>query len=373
VVALSRTALAFGNQLLDVPVNGTVILNNVGDAALSITSINAGGDFTQTNDCGTSVAAQGHCTVTVTFQPTAVGPRLANLTFLDSALDSPQSVALSGTGVQIGLSPPSLSFGNQIVGTTSAAQMVTVTNLGNSALSITSIVPSSGFTQSNNCGASLAGSASCTLTVAFAPTATGPVNGLVTVSYSGTQSTIAVSGNGIDFNLGPQSGGSATATILAGGTATYNLSASGTSGFSGSATLSCTGAPAAASCSVNPSSVTLNGTTPQSFTVSVTTTARASVSPPTRNLPTGWLPPQWLMAATLVLLLMALERLPRRRLRLAILSAGVGAWLLDAGCGGGGGGSKPPVMGTPAGTYTVTITATSASVNRTLNLTLNVN
>jgi YD repeat-containing protein len=471
VVALSRTALAFGNQVLDVPVNGTVILNNTGDAPLSITSINAGGDFTQTNDCGTSVAAQGHCTVTVTFQPTALGARLATLTFVDSALDSPQSVTLSGTGVQIGLSPSSLAFGNQVVGTTSATQMVTVTNTGNSALSITSIVPSSGFTQSNNCGASLAGNASCTLTVAFAPTAiglvnglvtvsysgtqstivvsgtgaqiglspsslafgnqvvgttsatqmvtvtntgnsalsitsivpssgftqsnncgaslagnascaltiafaptaTGLVNGLVTISYSGSQSTIAVSGTGTDFNLGPQSGGSTTATISAGGTATYNLSASGTAGFSGSATLSCTGAPALASCSVNPSSVTLNGTTPQSFTVSVTTTARASVAPPIGNLPTGWLPPQLLMAATLVLLLMALERLLRRRLRLAILRAGVGALLLAAAGCGGGGGSKPPVMGTPAGTYTITITATSASVNRTLNLTLNVN
>jgi parallel beta-helix repeat protein/YD repeat-containing protein len=471
VVALSRTALAFGNQVLDVPVNGTVILNNTGDAALSITSINAGGDFTQTNDCGTSVAAQGHCTVTLTFQPTALGPRLANLTFVDSAQDSPQSVALSGTGVQIGLSPSSLAFGNQVVGTTSATQMVTVTNTGNSALSITSIVPSSGFTQSNNCGASLAGnasctlaiafapsaiglvnglitvsyngtqstivvsgtgaqiglspsslafgnqvvgttsatqmvtitntgnstlsitgvvpssgftqsnncgtslagSASCTLTIAFAPTAAGPVNGLITVSYSGTQITIAVSGNGTDFNLGPQSGGT-TATVSAGGTATYNLSASGTAGFSGSATLSCTGAPALASCSVNPSSVTLNGTTPQSFTVSVTTTARASVSPPIGNLPTRWLPPQLLMAATLVLLFMAWERLLRRRPRLAILRVGVGALLLAAaGCGGGGGGSKTPVMGTPAGTYTITITATSASVNRTLNLTLNVN
>jgi hypothetical protein len=372
VVSLSRTSLAFGNQVLDVPVSATVTLSNTGDATLGITSIAGSGDFSATHNCGTSLAAQGQCTITVTFQPTALGARLGSLTFTDSAPDSPQSVSLSGTGVQIGFAPTSLIFGNQIVGTTGATQTVSVSNLGNSALSITSIVASTGFTENNNCGTSLAGNATCTITIAFAPTAAGPVNGLVTVNYSGTQGTIAVSGNGIDFNLGAQSGGSTTATVSAGGTASYNLSASGTSGFSGSATLACSGAPTAASCSVNPTSVTLNGTTPQNFTVSVTTTARAWVWPPIRNLPMGWLPPQLLMAATLALLLMAWQRLRPRRTRLAVLAASVGAWLLVAGCGGGGGGA-PKVTGTPAGTYTITLTATSGSANRTLSLTLNVN
>jgi len=81
--------------------------------------------------------------------------------------------------------------------------MPVVTNLGSTAPNITSIVPSAGFTQTNNCGASLAGNAACTLNVSFAPTAAGAANGLVTVSYNGTQSTITVSGTGTDFTVKP--------------------------------------------------------------------------------------------------------------------------------------------------------------------------
>jgi dienelactone hydrolase len=80
----------------------TITLTNTGSAALTINSITItgtnAGDFSQTNDCNTSVGAGNSCTITVTFKPTASGSRSANVTISDSSADSPQQVALSGTG-----------------------------------------------------------------------------------------------------------------------------------------------------------------------------------------------------------------------------------------------------------------------------------
>jgi hypothetical protein len=80
----------------------TVTLSNSGNASLSVTTIavagtNAG-DFNQTNNCGSSVAAGASCTIGVTFTPTTDGSRSGTLTITDNANGSPQSVSLSGTG-----------------------------------------------------------------------------------------------------------------------------------------------------------------------------------------------------------------------------------------------------------------------------------
>ena len=81
-------------------------MSNPGSAALSITSIaiigTNSGDFAQTNTCGSSVAAGGSCTISVTFTPAAAGARSAAVSITDSATGSPHSIALSGTGLQAG-------------------------------------------------------------------------------------------------------------------------------------------------------------------------------------------------------------------------------------------------------------------------------
>lgn len=81
----------------------TTMLTNTGPGALSISSISLTGtnptQFSQTNTCGTSVGSGLSCTITVTFRPKAVGSFSANLTVSDSSTDSPQQVALSGTGL----------------------------------------------------------------------------------------------------------------------------------------------------------------------------------------------------------------------------------------------------------------------------------
>ncbi|HEV2344051.1 MAG TPA: glycoside hydrolase family 3 C-terminal domain-containing protein, partial [Actinocrinis sp.] len=68
-----------------------------------------------------------------------------------------------GTNPAISTSVASLSYGNQTVGTTSSAQGVTVSNTGNAAATISSITTSGPYTQTNNCGSTLAAGASCTV------------------------------------------------------------------------------------------------------------------------------------------------------------------------------------------------------------------
>lgn len=373
VVSLSKANLDFGAQTLNVPVAATVNLNNVGDAPLTVSTIAASGDFTQTNNCPASLAAQAGCTVSITFQPSITGLRGGTLTFTNSASDSPQSLPLSGTGAPVGFSLSSLSFGNQVVGTPSAAQTVTVTNPGNGPLAITGITASAGFLQTNTCGTTLGGNATCHVDVTFGPATTGPQNGLITLNYNGTQSTIGVSGNGTDFGIGTAQGGNTSATIAAGSTATYNLSLSGTSGFTDTVNLACAGAPAAATCTVNPTSLPLNGTTPANFTVTVSTTARSSAFafPPMVQNPFPFNLGLFTLAFLATLAVARLSRVTVRR-QAGRLAAVLGVLLLVAGCGGNT--TKPPVQtGTPAGTSTITVTATSGSVTRTSTLTLIVN
>src|SRR5262249_34977236 len=114
----------------------------------------------------------------------------------------PHTASLSGTGAAAvpvaGLSPTSLTFGSQTVGTTSAAQGLTLSNTGTAALAISGIATSGDFAQTNNCGTSLAAGANCTINVTFTPTATGARTGTLSVTdnAAGSPQTASLSGTG---------------------------------------------------------------------------------------------------------------------------------------------------------------------------------
>jgi len=180
----------------------TTTLTNSGELTLSITSINVtgpnSGDFVETDNCGTTVASGKSCTITVTFTPKATGTRTAAVSITDNAADSPQPLPLTGVGTApiVTLSPPSLTFGPQLIGATSAAQIVQLS--ASSSLSITSIVTSAEFAQSNNCGTGLAAGGSCQISVTFKPSAIGLQHGTLTITNSGAGSpqTATLSGTG---------------------------------------------------------------------------------------------------------------------------------------------------------------------------------
>jgi len=80
------------------------------------------------------------------------------------------------------LTPASLTFGSQAVGTTSAAQSITLTNTAETILAIHSISAAGDFGETNNCPAALAPMDSCTIEVSFHPTGAGTRTGTITVS-----------------------------------------------------------------------------------------------------------------------------------------------------------------------------------------------
>ncbi len=99
VAQLSPTNLNFGTVTVGQSSSPqTVTLSNTGNQALSITSIGASGDFTQSNTCGSSVAAGASCAISVVFTPSTTGTRTGTLSVADNAAGSPQTVSLTGTG-----------------------------------------------------------------------------------------------------------------------------------------------------------------------------------------------------------------------------------------------------------------------------------
>ncbi len=103
--SLTFTAAAVGTT----SVAQTITVTNTGNGTLSISDIQVTGDFTaRSSTCG-AVAAKGSCTVLVTFTPTSSGVRSGTISFVDSATDSPQSVALGGSGIDFGFSATNTS------------------------------------------------------------------------------------------------------------------------------------------------------------------------------------------------------------------------------------------------------------------------
>jgi hypothetical protein len=221
------TSLAFSGQTIGVPsAEQTITLRNLGSTALA-TTVATAGDYSQTNTCGSSLAAGAECSISATFTPTSTtNPRTGTITLNGSTIAN-----LTGSGANAGyssLTPATLNFGSQMVGSATASQTITLSNIGNQALTLSasSFGTSGDFAQSNNCPASLAANTSCTVSVSFLPTQEGLRSGSLavsagnnaspnaSVSLTGTgvagTSALTLNGSGLVFN--PQAVGSTSPT-----------------------------------------------------------------------------------------------------------------------------------------------------------------
>jgi hypothetical protein len=151
------------------------------------------------------------CTINVIFTPAVSGTRTGTLTITDNASGSPHTVSLSGTAAAstVSLSTSSLTFPFQImVGTPSDSQPVTLTNIGTQTLTITGIVASGNYSEQDTCGGSLIAGANCIINVTLTPTATGALNGTLTITddsngVAGTTQTVTLTGSGFSGNAVP--------------------------------------------------------------------------------------------------------------------------------------------------------------------------
>jgi hypothetical protein len=184
---------------------------NASASAIPINSIAVTPPFSLvSNACGTvSLAADADCQLEITFAPTQTGPVAGLLTFTDGA--GIQAVELSGNGAAAPtdiLSSASLTFPPTPASQVSAAQTVTITNIGDLALTSISVVVSAQFQVSSNCGTQLAARSVCTLSVQFAPTQAGSASGTLTITDAVRTQTVSLSGTGLQpaaFTVAPPS------------------------------------------------------------------------------------------------------------------------------------------------------------------------
>jgi cardiolipin synthase len=206
---LSPASLTFAATAIGASATAqTVTLTNPGNAtlsgiALSVTGAPAG-TFPFTSTCGTTLAPAAFCTISVGFTPGTSGTFTGSLKVTDSAGNSPQTVLLFGGGTAplATLSSTSIAFSPTGAGTTSAPSSVTLTNTGNSTLTITSITlggtnPTS-FAESTTCLATLAPQAACTITATFSPASVTSYSASIAIvdNATGSPQSIALSGTG---------------------------------------------------------------------------------------------------------------------------------------------------------------------------------
>ena len=418
VAQLFPTSSDLGQATVGQPsVTRIVSLTNTGDQTLAISGITITGtnaaDFSQTNTCTATLAPNANCSISLSLIPTVAGVETATLNVSDNAPGSPQTASLTGTGVAttsaVTAVPGSLDFGSVALGGSVPAKSIVITSSGTASLHVSGAAiggaNSGDFTETNNCtGAPIAIQATCTISVSFGPQAQGQRSATITLTDDAPNSpqTLSLAGSvTAPFQLGATSSGSTSAAISAGQTAQYALQVLPGPGYTGSVTLTCAGAPQAATCGLNPSTIALAGGAAVPFAVSVATTGSSALLPESRplrpGLPIGIEAALCLAVLFFVLWLLKLEKCaPMSAPEKVLTRAGISVTLLFFaclavhGCGGGSAAavsppppapSAPPPPAppppapvvTPPGTYSLTITATAGNLPpQTITLSLTV-
>ena len=156
IVQLSPTSLTFAEQAFGTTSPAQpVTLSNAGLTPLTITSIAANNDFSQTNNCPSppaTVAPNANCTIQVTFSPADGGSRIGAITISDNAAGNPHTAALSGTGPDFSLSTASGSSPNATV-TAGQAATYNLTLTGSQTFSGLVALTCAGAPTSSTCSA----------------------------------------------------------------------------------------------------------------------------------------------------------------------------------------------------------------------------
>jgi len=203
-VSTSTGSMAFGLTAVGSTSSPqTLIVSAYGPVTIS--NITASSNYTEADDCPATMANGTTCTMYVYFAPTASGTLNGSITIDSNGFfNQVNTVNLSGLGSAIQLTGSPLAFGNQLVKTTSAAKSVTVKNTGTTAITMHAITltDTTDYTLSTNTcpasGSTLAGGASCTISVTFNPPTTGAKRGSVVINDTDPSSPqlIGLSGTG---------------------------------------------------------------------------------------------------------------------------------------------------------------------------------
>ncbi|MCG7924510.1 MAG: choice-of-anchor D domain-containing protein [Candidatus Thiodiazotropha taylori] len=195
-----------------------ITIINQGTTTISEISLSLSGDFTETNDCPTTLSPDSRCTVTVFAVPTSAGELSGS--FQINATDGTHSlmevVSLSGVGTIADLvtSETDVTFPDASVDTSSEPQTVTLTNQGSAPLTINSISTEGDFSQTNDCGSELAAGSSCDIQVVFSPQSMGDASGALVIDTNQGISRINLAGTADDSGQSPAPSDNPVADLL---------------------------------------------------------------------------------------------------------------------------------------------------------------
>jgi hypothetical protein len=205
-VSITPSTVSFNNVFLGQSAQQVFTIQNNGTANATVSNIVAAmadatpaADYAEQDTCQNALAPSATCTITVTFAPQATGSRNGALSMAINGGIVTLSATLSATGVfPIAASSSSIAFGQVPEGTVSSTQILTLTNQSTVPESVTTSIGAPFQIASGNCAANLAAGAQCTLSIAFAPQASGPQTSSLAVAVAGVsqQLPIALSGTG---------------------------------------------------------------------------------------------------------------------------------------------------------------------------------
>jgi len=369
-LTLSPIALNFGSVQLGSTSTLPLQITNTSATAVTFNALTLTGDYAATGDCpiNNTLAPTTTCTEQIAFTPTQTGTRTGTVAISTSLSTLPINVPLTGIGIQshLQITPSALNFGSIAVGA-SSNQTLTLANTGTATVNNLTLTIAGGFAITVPCGTTtLAPNASCTATVTFTPTTLGAANSTLTITSSDPNSPtlIPLTGTGVpngSFLLTVNGSSTASATVASERPATYNLQLTPQNNYTGTVVLNCTPITPGqyATCSLLPSSITLNGAA-QNAVATINTITSVNPSATARNTRAS-------LGKTLLCLLPAsllffwnTLRKKKNHFTSSLLAALLLtlAVLWPSGCGSGG---DPNIRATPPGTYQYQVTASSTT------------
>jgi hypothetical protein len=275
----------------------------------------------------------------------------------------------------VSIVPATVNFDNQLLNIAATPQIVTITNNSAAPLLLSPAPTLTGpnvgeFSVASACGTNaspvtLAPNTGCNVSISFTPTVIGTANATLTFSDDDPSSpqVIPVTGTGIlDFSISAPS----SESVSVGNTVTFSVTVTPIDFSTQTINLTCTGAPALTTCTLSPTSLTLDGIDTATSTATITTTGQLVPRTDRRHGPNGFRGPALIFSLGLLLSAIAFAMAKRRAMRLGFSAAAL-ACVLIAGCGGG--------QSTPQGVTTLAITgvATPGGQNHSADVTLTVN
>ena len=244
LLSASANSLNLGSLLVGASGSQSIVLTNTGNSSVSISQVAVTGTGFTAGGFAVplTLAAGQNATLTVAFSPVAAGNVTGSVSVISNATNSPTTIALTGSGIAptriLSPSVSSLSFGNILVGKTSGPQTVSITNSGNSSVTISQFtVPGAAFTASGlTVPMTLVAGQSASLTLSFSPSAAGTVGGSVSVVSNATNSptTISLTGTGVQpqISVVPSSVAFGNATVGTSDIQTMTIRNTGTANLS---------------------------------------------------------------------------------------------------------------------------------------------